>query len=169
MAGGPVTHRGAAGDWYTVFGPTLDVSFNAGAESAVHRRPHVSFLQDGNTAGSEYNRRRYIHLFIHLPSILSALSPCRSCSGLCSTSPPPPSRRTDSLRSTGRLGSSPAESTACYTPLWNPGKEKDPQWQTIYCYESSLRINVRLFVLLRSWCLTSRPVPCRCRWCSCCV
>lgn len=68
MAGGPVTHRGAAGDWYTVFGPTLDVSFNAGAESAVHRRPHVSFLQDGNTAGSEYNRRRHIQPSSILPA-----------------------------------------------------------------------------------------------------
>lgn len=28
--------RGAAGDWYTLFGPTLYVAFNTGAESAVH-------------------------------------------------------------------------------------------------------------------------------------
>lgn len=41
-----VTHRGAAGDGDALFGPTLDDSFNAGAERAVDRRPHVSFLQE---------------------------------------------------------------------------------------------------------------------------
>lgn len=47
-AAGPVQDliRGAAGDWYAVFGTTLDVSFNAGAESAVNRGPHVSFPVD---------------------------------------------------------------------------------------------------------------------------
>lgn len=38
------THRGAAGDRYTLFGPTLDVAFNARTKSTVNRRPHVSFL-----------------------------------------------------------------------------------------------------------------------------
>lgn len=28
--------RGAAGDWYTLFGPTLDAAFDAGAKSAVN-------------------------------------------------------------------------------------------------------------------------------------
>lgn len=28
--------RGAAGDWYTLFGPTLNASFNTGTESAVN-------------------------------------------------------------------------------------------------------------------------------------
>lgn len=47
-AAGPVQDliRGAAGDWYTLFGPALDASFNAGAERAVNGRPHVSFPVD---------------------------------------------------------------------------------------------------------------------------
>lgn len=38
--------RGAAADWNTLFGPTLDVSFDAGAEGAVRRRPHVALPVD---------------------------------------------------------------------------------------------------------------------------
>lgn len=36
-AAGPVEDliRGAAGDWYTLFGPTLDVAFDASTESTV--------------------------------------------------------------------------------------------------------------------------------------
>lgn len=47
-AAGPVEDliRGAAGDWYTLFGATLDVAFDTSAESTVNRRPHVAFPVD---------------------------------------------------------------------------------------------------------------------------
>lgn len=38
--------RGAAGDWHTLFGPTLDVAFDTSAEGAVDRRPHVALPVD---------------------------------------------------------------------------------------------------------------------------
>lgn len=88
---GPLTHRRAAGDWDTLFGPTLDASFNTGAESAVHRRPHVSFLQGrGNTTLWEH-----VHLFIRPPFICShcpsirppSLWLCKSISWQCNCHP----------------------------------------------------------------------------------
>lgn len=45
---GGFTHRGAAGDGDTLFGPTLDTAFDTSTEGAVHRWPHVSFLQGSN-------------------------------------------------------------------------------------------------------------------------
>lgn len=38
--------RGAAGDGYTLFGPTLDVAFDASTKSTVDRRPQVPFPVD---------------------------------------------------------------------------------------------------------------------------
>lgn len=145
-----VTHRGAAGDWYTLFGPTLDVSFNTGAERAVNWRPHVSFLQETRDTSEDIQMETHqtnhstirpsVCLFSNyspiIPSIIQppvspsippssplSVSPCRSCSGLCSTSPPPPSRRTDTPRNNGHHGNSPAESIASCRPRWNPGKK----------------------------------------------
>lgn len=141
LVGEPVTHRGAAGDRHTLFGPTLDRSFNAGTQSAVNWRPHVSFLQGEEThihpslchvctftQSSVHSVNPSIEWSNHHPSIhqvLCSFSPCRSCSGLCSTSPPPPSRRTDTPHSTVPLGNSPGVSTASCTPLLNPGKKKE--------------------------------------------
>lgn len=116
---------------------------------------------------------------IHHPPVSSfsqhppAFSPCRSYSGLCSTSPPPPSRRTDTGRSTGRRGNRPAVSIASCKPPWNPGGIK----------QNNLNIKTRMKEVLEltqeqtdgeehrvSCGLTEVEevrVPCRCRWCSC--